>query len=119
MAIVNITVENDADFYQLFQYVTTNADGSIGVPVDMTGASLEMMLRRHAADETALLRLATDTGDFVLTDTVNGFFTLMIKQPVLQQLGLGSFDQSNIMTLSGLKTKLWSGMIVVSPGPTR
>jgi hypothetical protein len=119
MAIVNITVENDADFYQLFQYVMTNEDGSIGAPIDITGALLVMMLRRHAADETALLRLGTDTGEFVITDPVNGYFTLMIKQPALEQLGLGSFDHSNIMTLGGVKTKIWSGTIIINPGPTR
>ena len=49
----------------------------------MTGASLEMMLRRHAADETAVLRLGTDTGELVITDPVNGQFTLRITQDVL------------------------------------
>lgn len=115
MAIVNITVENDADFYRLFQYVTVDSS----TPIDITGASMEMMLRRHASDETAVLRLATDTGDFVLTDSVNGFFTLLIRQSVLEQLGLGSFDQSNIMTLGGLKTRIWSGTLINNPGPTR
>lgn len=115
MATVNITVENDADFYRLFQYVTVDSS----TPIDITGASLEMMLRRHAADETAVLRLGTDTADFVLTDPTNGFFTLRINQPVLQSLGLGSFDQSNIMTLGGLKTRIWGGVFVINPGPTR
>jgi hypothetical protein len=115
MAIVNITVENDADFYRLFQYVAVDS----GSPINITGASLEMMLRRHAADETAVLRLATDSGDFMLTDPVNGFFTLRINQPVLQGLGLGSFDHSNIMTLGALKTRIWGGVFIVNPGPTR
>jgi hypothetical protein len=115
MAIVNITVENDADFYRTFQYVTVDSSS----PINITGASLEMMLRRHAADDTAVLRLATDTGDFVLTDPGNGFFTLRVNQPVLEQLGLGSFDQSNIMTLGGLKTRIWSGVFIINPGPTR
>jgi hypothetical protein len=114
MAIVNITVENDADFYWQFQYVDSTA-----APIDLTGATLEMMLRRHAADGTALLRLASDTGDFVLTDPVNGFFTLRIAQDVLEHLGLGSFDHSNIMTRGGYKTRLWSGTLINNAGPTR
>ena len=85
----------------------------------MTGASLEMMLRRHAEDAEALLRLATDTGEMVLTDPLNGFFTLMIKQDVLARLGLGSFDHSNIMTQGGLKIKIWSGTFINNAGPTR
>jgi hypothetical protein len=115
MATVNITVENDADFYRTFQYVTASS----GTPIDMTGASLEMMLRRHAEDAEALLRLATDTGEFILTDPVNGLFTLTITQDVLEHLPLGSFDQSNIMTQGTRKTKLWSGTLVNNAGPTR
>jgi hypothetical protein len=114
MAIVNITVENDADFYRVFQYQTV-----AGVPIDISGAALEMMLRRHAKDETAVLRLATDTGQFVLTDPVNGKFSLLIVQGVLEQLGLGDFDHSNIMTRGGYKTKIWSGLFTNNAGPTR
>jgi hypothetical protein len=114
MATVNITVENDADFYRLFQYVMAS-----GPPINMTGASLEMMLRRHAEDVEALLRLGTDTGEIVLTDPVNGYFTVMIRQDALERLGLGSFDHSNIMTLGGLKTKIWNGTLTNNAGPTR
>jgi hypothetical protein len=115
MATVNITVTNDADFYRVFQYVMS----SNSAPINISGASLEMMLRRHAEDAEALLRLATDTGEFVLTDPVNGLFSLLIRQDVLEHLGLGSFDHSNIMTLGGYKTKIWSGTLVNNAGPTR
>jgi hypothetical protein len=116
MTTFNITVENDADFYREFQYVV---DGVTLTPIDITGATMEMMLRRHAADETAMLRLATDTGEIALTDAANGKFTVLIVQSTLVRLGLGDFDQSNIMTLNGFKTKLWSGTLTNNPGPTR
>jgi hypothetical protein len=115
MSTVNITVTNDADFYRAFQYVTA----ATGAPIDITGASMEMMLRRHAEDAEALLRLATDTGEIVLYDPVNGFFTVMIRQDTLERLGLGDYDQSLVMTLGGLKIKLWDGMLVNNAGPTR
>jgi hypothetical protein len=114
MATVNITVENDADFYRVFQYQTV-----AGAPINISGAVLEMMLRRHAQDEAAVLRLATDTGDFVLVDPVNGKFSLRISQDALVHLGLGDFDHSNIMTVSGYKTKIWSGVLTNNAGPTR
>ena len=85
MATVNITVENDADFYRTFQYVMASS----GAPIDITGASLEMMLRRHAEDVEALLRLGTDSGEIVLTDPANGLFTVLIRQDALERLGLG------------------------------
>ena len=115
MAIVNITVENDADFYRMFQYVQAS-DLS---PIDITGAALEMMLRANAADATAYLRLGTDTGEMVITDPVNGLFSVFISQTTLARLALGTYDQSNIMTVGPSKTRIWSGTLTNNPGPTR
>jgi hypothetical protein len=115
MSIVNITVENDADFYRVFQYVAADTSA----PIDITGGTMEMMLRRHAADAEALLRLGTDTGEIVLTNAAQGQFTVLIKQDTLERLGLGSFDHSNIMTLNGLKIKVWSGTLTNNAGATR
>jgi hypothetical protein len=114
VAIVNITTQTDADFYRSFALQTTS-----GAPIDMTGGTLEMMLRRHAQDEAAVLRLGTDTGEIVLTDAVNGQFTVRIAQDRLVRLGLGDFDQSNIMTRGGYKYRVWSGTLTNNPGPTR
>jgi predicted RNA methylase len=115
MATVNITVENDADFYRTFQYVM----GSSGTPIDITGATMEMMLRRHAEDTEAVLRLATDTGEIAITSATQGLFTVYIAQIVLERLGLGSFDHSNIMSRGGLKTRIWNGTLTNNAGPTR
>jgi hypothetical protein len=114
MATVNIIVENDADFYRTFIWQTV-----AGVPIDMTGMALEMMLRRHAEDAEALLRLATDTGEIVLTNPTQGQFTVRIAQDVLERLGLGDFDQSNIATRNGFKIRVWSGTLTNNAGATR
>ncbi|TYL87454.1 hypothetical protein [Bradyrhizobium cytisi] len=114
MAIVNITTENDADFYRTFIWQTID-----GAPIDLSGGLLEMMLRRRAEDETALLRLGSDTGEIKLTDPVNGQFTVRIDQLTLARLGLGSFDQSNIFNRNGYKVRVWSGTLINNAGPTR
>jgi hypothetical protein len=114
MSIVNITVNNDADFYCVFQYQTVSA-----VPIDITGASMVMMLRRNASDVTAELRLGTDTGEIVLVDPVNGLFSIRIMQVILEQLGLGNYDHSNVMTSGGYKTSIWTGTFTNNPGASR
>jgi hypothetical protein len=116
MATVNITCANDADFYCAFQYASND---TIPVPIDLTGASLEMMLRRRAADVAALLRLGTDTGEIALIDPPFGRFTVMIRQAELVRLGIGDFDHSCIMTRTGNKTRIWSGKLTNNAGPTR
>ncbi|MBO4221939.1 hypothetical protein [Bradyrhizobium neotropicale] len=114
MAVVNITTYNDADFYRTFVWQT-----AAGAAIDLTGGSMEMKLRRRAEDVTAELRLATDTGEIVFTNPVAGQFTVRITQDVLERLGLGDFDQSNIFTRSGNKVRVWSGMLTNNAGATR
>jgi hypothetical protein len=114
VSIVNITVENDADFYCVFQYQTVS-----GAPIDITGVSMVMMLRRRAEDATAVLRLGTDTGEIILVDPVNGKFTVRIMQETLEQLGLGDFDHSNVMSAGGYKRGIWTGTFTNNPGAAR
>jgi hypothetical protein len=115
MAIVIIKTQNDADFFRSFVLQTTD-----GMPIDLTGTTMEMMLRRHAKDEAAVLRLATDTGEIVFTDPRNGGFSVRIVQTRLVRLGIGDFDQSNILTRAdGSKYRVWSGTLTNYPGPTR
>ena len=114
MAVVNIIVENDADFYRTFIWQTV-----AGVPIDLTGGMMEMMLRRHAEDATAELRLGSDTGEILFTNPTVGQFTVRISQDTLVRLELGAYDQSNIFTRSGLKVRVWSGTLTNNAGPTR
>jgi hypothetical protein len=114
MAIVNINVYNDADFYRTFAYQTIG-----GAPIDLTGGAMEMMLRRHAADVSVLMRLATDTGEIVLIDPVAGTFSVRITQAALERLDLGDYDHSNILTLYGNKVRIWSGTLTNIAGASR
>ena len=115
MAIVNITVENDADFYRSFVYQTM-----AGVPIDLTGCDMVMKLRRHAEDATAFLTLSTETGEITITNPTAGSFTIWITQEDLLELSLGPYDQSLILTLANnIKKKIWTGTLVVNAGASR
>lgn len=113
-SIVDITVGNDQDFYRSFAY--QNPDGT---PVDITGASMFMKVRRHAEDAIAVLELSTDTGEIGITDSVNGLFSIMISQSVLVEMGLGQYDQSLIIILHSIKIPMWSGNLTINAGPSR
>ena len=113
-ATVNITVENDADFYRVFVYQTVS-----GVPVNLTGSTLEMMLRRRAEDVTAVLRLGTDTGELQFVNAVAGQFSVKIAQVELERLTLGDYAHSLIMTQGGFKSAIWYGSLTNNAGPTR
>jgi len=114
MTVVNITVYNDADFYRSFAWQTL-----AGSPLDLTGGTMEMMLRRHAKDEVAVMRLGSDTGEIKITDPINGIFTVRIAQIELERLALGEFDHSNIFNRNGYKVRVWNGLFTNNAGSTR
>ncbi|MCA1452118.1 hypothetical protein I6F35_02675 [Bradyrhizobium sp. BRP22] len=117
MATVDIKTINDADFYRSFIYKTI-AD----VPIDLTGAHLRMMLRKHAADVTVWLHLTSDPGGGIsIIDPAGGGFTVLITQKQLERLPVDSYDHSLIMTAAAgtQQTKIWSGTLTNSAGPSR
>jgi hypothetical protein len=116
MSIVNIMVENDADFYHSFVYQTSD-----GAPIDLTGASMLMMLRNPASDVTVWLQLTTDPGmGIVITSPTTGTFTILITQSQLENLPVNAYDHSLVMTSpGGMKKRIWSGTLTNSAGPSR
>ena len=118
MAIVNITTENDADFIRGFIY-QTNAEPP--VPVDLTGNTMRMGIRRRAEDATEEMLLTTNVGGgLVITDPVNGRFTLAIKQKQLLELPVGEYEHSLIRTTpAGDQLRIWSGSLINNAGASR
>jgi hypothetical protein len=120
MAIVNITCENDADFYRAFVYQTVDSTGTIFTPVDLTGNKLRMGLRRNATDVAEELLLTTENGALAFMDPTQGQFTVRITQSQLEQLQIGDYQHSLIRTtLAAEQYRIWSGSLTNNPGPSR
>jgi hypothetical protein len=114
MAIVNITCQNDADFIRGFIYQQLD-----GTPIDLTGNTMRMGIRVHAADVTEELLLTTENGGLVITDATKGLFTVIITQAQLVQPETGAYEHSLIRMQSTTKLRIWSGSLVINPGASR
>lgn len=114
MAIVNITVENDADFYRAFLYQYT--DGS---PIDLTGNTMKMGIRKRAEAAVEEMLLTTENGGIAITDAVNGAFTVHITQGQLVELPTGDHEHSLIRMTGGLSLRVWSGLLTNNAGASR
>jgi hypothetical protein len=119
MAIVNITCENDADFIRGFIYQTMLDDGSAGPPIDLTGNTMKMGIRFRAEDVNQEMLLTTENGGLVITDAPNGKFTVIVTQAQLVQMQTGAYEHSLIRMQGGGKFRIWSGSLVINPGPSR
>jgi hypothetical protein len=115
MAIVNITVENDADFYRQFAYQTTT-----GAPIDLTGNTMRMGVRVHAQDVNEEMVLTTENGGLAIVDPPNGAFTVRILQDQLANLPVGDYEHSLVRFTPGSQVlRIWSGALTNNPGPSR
>jgi hypothetical protein len=114
MSIVNISTYNDADFNRTFVWQTLEE-----TPINLTGGTMEMMLRKRKEDDVAVLRLGTDTGELIYTSPTTGQFALYITQAALERLEVGEYDHSLIFSKAGQKIRVWSGTFNNQAGATR
>ena len=114
MAIVNITCENDADFNRQFAYQLVD-----GTPIDLTGNTMKMGIRRRAEDVTEEMLLTTENGGLTITDPTNGKFSVLITQAQLRLLDLGDYEHSLIRIRGTQRMRIWSGSLINNPGASR
>jgi len=114
--IVDLTTYTDADMVRSFFYKLAD-----GTPIDLTGFSLRLMVRRQAYDPTAQFECTTFNGRIWFNDAVNGAFTLQIPVSVLSILEPYTYQHSLIGTdpKSLLRKDIWRGSLIHSAGPTR
>lgn len=93
--------------------------GAVTTPIDLTGTSMHMSVRRKAADVTVELKLTTIDGSIVYVNSIAGQFQLTISQEKLLQLEPGTYSQSLILTKGTTQTRIWSGTLTHSAGPSR
>lgn len=98
-----------------------------GVPLDLTGFSARMQVRRERDDPETVLDLSTDDGEIVLGGVEGTItFTLSAAQTALLQLRDPDGDVwvhdillSNPATTPPTVDRIYQGRIVVHPGVTR
>ena len=109
---LQIQTYTDADFNGTF----------IADPViPLAALNIRMMVRRHAADATVYLDLATDSGIFKVADTTDviGKYTIAIAQSELSRMQVGDYVFSVIAYSSQQRTEIGRGTLTHSAGPTR
>src|ERR1700674_1094311 len=96
-ATVNISVETDADFFQVFQY--TLPDGI--TPININNATFVFGVRRSISDPNVLFKVTSTlgaAGQIQITDGPNGKFGLWIAKAQLQAAPIGIWSHSLIIT---------------------
>lgn len=107
--------------YQDTYYAQVFALSVSGVPVNISGWSVEMMLKTSFADVTPLLTLTTANGGLVIVDGPNGRLQVTLTQAQTSALSLGRVRFDAIRTDNGVPgpTYLFGGSFKVLQPVTR
>jgi hypothetical protein len=109
-AIIDITIYQGATFRKSFTWLT----GDPATPVDLTGATARMQIRKKASELTADVSLTTENGGIVITNAAGGAFEVLItpEQSSAMTNAKGVYD---IEIIQGAEvTRLIMGAVTLS-----
>lgn len=116
MAAANydILIEQGATFLLHITY-----KDSLGVPINLTGFTARMQVRKKYSDTNALLTLTTETGEITLggaAGTVDLAAPATATEDVTVQCGVYDLELRNA---AGVVTRLLQGNVTISPEVTK
>lgn len=113
----NYTIYQGSIFQEFFTWY--ESDGV--TPIDMTGYTAKMQVRKTVKSATTLLDLTTENGGINITDAANGVFNIYVSAVDTEDLvaGTGVYDlEINPGDVDNI-FRLLSGIITISPEVTR
>jgi hypothetical protein len=116
-AVMNIS--KNEDWGVPFVYGTTDSMGDF-TPLDLTGSTIKMEIRKTESDHEALVSVLTPDQGISFTDITNGAFSVLIVRDQLARLPPGQYvvDMVRLMP-NTLQERLWEGTCTVVEGTTR
>jgi hypothetical protein len=112
-ATLNFIIEQGADWEEQLTFL--NADGT---PLDFTGATAEMHVRRKHDDDATLVELSTGTDTIVLGGT-DGTIKLLLPAETTATLTRGGVYDCKIIWADGRISRQFRGTVQLDPAVTR
>lgn len=111
-----MNVAKNEDWLVGFQLLEENES-----PVDLTGSSLQLMIRKHETDHESLVMVQTPNNGIEIYDPIFGKFLIWITIAKLSRLFPGEYVADLLHTRpDGIVQRLWDATpVVVSEGATR
>lgn len=117
---LNITIEQGATFQMPVQLSTGGLVADGGTPINLSGCSVRMHIRKRIADTNPLLSLTTGTGQITFTNAAMGQFLVTITDEVTAAItwAAGVYDLE-VETAGGQVKRYLQGKVKVSKEVTR
>lgn len=116
-ATLDLTIYQGATYNKPFQWKT----GTPLVPVDITGCTARMQIRKSVSSPDVLFELTTENDRIVITDAVNGKYEIRIPASVSSQFLFknGTYDFEIVYPSGEPVYRLLEGSVEVVPEVTR
>jgi hypothetical protein len=116
-AIQNLTIYRGSEFIQVIQWLT----GDPQTPVDLTGCSARMHIRKSITDEVILCELSTANSKITWLDALNGKLQLHISSVETATFDFmrGVYDLEIVYPLGQPCYRIMQGQILVDYNVTR
>ncbi len=116
-ATLDLIIYQGTTFVKPFQWKT----GEVPTPVDLTGCTARMHIRRKITDSEILMELSTANSRIVITDAVAGKFEMRLT--ALETAGItfknGVFDFEIVYPGGEPVYRIFQGEIEINPEVTR
>lgn len=114
-AVIDITIYQGANFRKSFEWQT----GTPAVPVDLTGATGAMQIRKRANATTADLTLTTENGGMVINQSTPWAFEIIVSPAQSSAMAITSGVYDIEITLGTEISRVVMGAVTVSQEVTR
>lgn len=115
-ANIDLTIYKGSTFIKAIQWKT----GSPAAPVNLTGCSLRMQMRKTVSDSTVLDSLTTENGKLEITNAAEGRITIKIAAATSSAY---TFDRGvydlEVVFLDGSVYRIIEGAVTTVPEVTR
>lgn len=118
-----ISIAMNEDWVVAFAFGSLAGDGITFVPIDLTGCILKMEIRQSEPDNQVFVSVSNDApaGGIIITDAVNGAFTVTIDRGRLQSMVPGDYvtDLVRLLADGVTQERMFEGTANVVMGTTR
>ena len=117
--VMNIAMNED--WIVPFHYATSPVGGVTTTPIDLTGSTLMMEIRRQESDHEVVLSLSSPDRGISIDNATGGAFTILITRTQLAQFAPGDYvaDLVRLMPNGDVERMLDCDAVTVVEGKTR
>ena len=113
-----MSIAKNEDWIVPFIYGTVD-EADVFTPIDLTGSTLKLEIRKTEADHEVFVKVETDDGIRV-DDAAAGAFTVFIERDRLVRLAPGAYVSDLVREMpTGYQERIWEGVANVVEGTTR